>query len=245
MQDEGPTTRQRWLRFLPLVLFAVLIAAAYFSGLSRYLSFESLLEQRQWLRDMVEARPLISILAFFVIYVAAVALALPAAFVLTLFSGFLFGVFLGGSIVALAATSGACILFLSARGVFGDTLRRRAGPFLSSLSDRFRDNAFFALLALRLAPVFPFFIVNIAPAFFGVPLRVYVAATFLGILPGTFTYAWLGSGLEALAAKAAAKQHALTPADLITPQLLMAFAALAALALLPLVVQAWRNRRSA
>jgi uncharacterized membrane protein YdjX (TVP38/TMEM64 family) len=89
-------------------------------------------------------------------------------------------------------------MFLAARSAFGDFLRDKVGGRVRRLADGFEKDAFSYLLVLRLAPIFPFFVMNIAPALFNVPLRTYVAATFLGILPGTFAYAYLGQGIDSV-----------------------------------------------
>ena len=130
---------------------------------------------------------------------------------------------------------------MAARSAFGDMLRARVGGKAARLADGFEKNAFGYLLALRLAPVFPFFVVNIAPALFNVPLKTYVTATILGILPGTFAYAYLGEGLESVLD--AARTSGLEPSlkDLLTPEITIAFAALALVALVPAIVSKLRR----
>ncbi|HCX68748.1 MAG TPA: hypothetical protein DHK64_14785, partial [Rhodobiaceae bacterium] len=104
------------------------------------------------------------------------------------------GTVFGGLLTVAGATIGATAIFLAAKTALGDMLREKAGPKLRKLEDGFGKNAFSYMLVLRLVPVFPFFLVNLAPAFLGVPLRTYVAATFVGIIPGTFVFASLGNG---------------------------------------------------
>jgi uncharacterized membrane protein YdjX (TVP38/TMEM64 family) len=77
-------------------------------------------------------------------------------------------------------------------------LRAKAGPFLTKMEDGFRENAMSYLLVLRLVPLFPFWLVNLVPAFLGVPTGTYVIGTFFGIIPGTFVFASVGNGLGAL-----------------------------------------------
>ena len=157
--------------------------------------------------------------------------------------GFLFGWLTGGVLTAIAATAGATAIFLAARTAFGETLKRRAGPTIEKLAGGFEDDAFSYLLALRLAPVFPFFAVNIAAAFFNVGLGTYVAATALGILPATFAYAYLGQGLDGLVAAAGKAGRDVSLSDLVTWRLTLAFALLALLAVAPaLVRRLWRGR---
>ncbi len=137
------------------------------------------------------------------------ALSFPAASVLTIFAGFLFGWLPGAGLAVVGATTGASILFLAARTAFGGFLRDRAGGLAARFSKGFEKDAFAYLLVLRLAPFVPFFVVNIAPALCGVRPKVFVAATVIGILPGALAYSWLGQGLDSvlLAAKAAGRRR--------------------------------------
>ena len=167
-----------------------------------YLTLDYLAASRLALKETVAADPIAAPLVFMGLYALVVALSVPAASILTIFAGFLFGWFAGGFLVAIAATAGATVLFLAARTAFGDFLRERAGDRVLRLAEGFEKDAFGYLLALRLAPVFPFFLVNIAPAFFHVRLRTYLAATFLGILPATFVYAYLGRSIDAVLTEA-------------------------------------------
>ncbi len=232
--------RTLW-RFVPIIILALALAAAYGFGLHKQLTLSALAESRSALKAMVDAHPLFAAAAFVLLYAIAIAGCFPAASLLTVFSGFLFGWVMGGLLVVLAATAGATVLFLVARTAFGDVLRRRIGGHAARLAKGFEDDAFAYLLVLRLAPIFPFWMVNIAPAFFDVRLKTYIAATALGIIPGTFAYAYLGRGLESVLVAAAQSGSALRVRDLVTPELTLAFAALAAVALIALVVKRTRT----
>jgi uncharacterized membrane protein YdjX (TVP38/TMEM64 family) len=141
------------------------------------------------------------------------------------------------------------MVFLVARSSFGDVLARRAGPALTRLKDGFARDAFHYLLFLRLVPLFPFWLVNLAPALANVKLRTFVAATAVGIIPGTFAFAFVGEGLDSvLAVQADWKACVSAPSTrvcpdeptlsaLITPQLLLAFSALGLVALLPVALR--------
>lgn len=232
-----------WKRYAPLAVIALGLAFAYAMGWQRYLSLDFLAESRESLLGFVDANYAFALAGFTAIYALAVAFSFPAASVLTVFSGFLFGWFVGGVLVAFAATTGATALFLAARSAFGDFLRDRVGGRVKRLADGFEKDAFSYLLVLRLAPIFPFFVINIAPAFFNVSLRAYVAATFLGIMPGTFAYTYLGQGLDSVlvSAREAGTQVALS--DLVTPQITIAFLALAVIAAVPTVIRRLRAGR--
>ncbi|HUF44658.1 MAG TPA: VTT domain-containing protein [Aestuariivirgaceae bacterium] len=242
-------------RWGPLVLLAGVAAAIYLTGAYRYLSLASVADHRDTLQGFVQEHRFLAVAAYGMIYVATVALSLPGAVLLTVLGGFLFGWLITGPVVVVAATAGATIIFLVARTSLGDVLARRAGPRLSALARGFRDDAFSYLLFLRLAPVFPFWLVNIAPALFNVKLPTFVAATFLGIIPGTFAFAFLGSGLDSIIARQMAAYEACLAAGrddcemrfeagaLLAPELIIAFVALGVVALIPVVVKRVRARR--
>lgn len=231
-----------WRRFLPLAVIAAGLAAFYALGFQDYLSLGVLAEQRETLKGFVADHRIGSILGYFVIYTLAVAFAFPAASVLTIFAGFVFGWWIAGILTVFAATIGASVIFLAARSACGDVLRKRAGPFAARLADGFARDAFGYLLVLRLAPVFPFLIINIAPAFCNIRLRTYAAATFLGIIPGTLAYSWLGQGLDSVIAAADAAGREVSVSDLVTPEITIAFLGLAIVAAIPTLIRKIRGR---
>ncbi|MDH6230880.1 putative membrane protein YdjX (TVP38/TMEM64 family) [Mesorhizobium soli] len=240
--DTGGRAAGRW-RFAPLVVVAAGLAVGYVLGWQHYLTLDYLAESRQALKDFVADNPILAPLGFMAVYTAAVAFSFPAASILTVFGGFLFGWLLGGIYAIVAATIGATVIFLAARSVCGDFLRRRVGGFACRLSDGFEKNAFAYLLVLRLAPFAPFFMVNVAPALFNVRLRTYVAATFIGIIPGGFAYAWLGQGCDSVLMAAETAGQQATVRDLVTPQITIAFLALALVAALATIVKrVWASR---
>ncbi len=233
----GAGARHTALRFAPLAIVLAGLVVGYALGWQRYLSLMFLAESHDMLRSAVDRHYALSLAGFAAIYVLAVAFSFPAATILTVFAGFLFGWLAGGATVVIAATVGATLLFMAARSAFGDVLRARVGGKAARLAAGFEEDAFGYLLALRLAPVFPFFVVNIAPALFNVSLRTFVTATLLGIVPGTFAYAYLGEGIESVLEAARASGLEPSLADLVTPKITLAFLALALVALLPVVVR--------
>lgn len=251
--SETPTPL--WRRFvLPLALVAVM-ALAYGLGLHRYLSLEAIAENRKALAAFTADNLVLALLAFMGVYVLAASLSLPGASVLTILGGLLFGWLLGGLAAIVAATSGAIVLFTVVKTSFGEGLAKKAGPLLSRISDGFSKDAFNYLLFLRLVPAFPFWLVNIAPALANVRLRTFAAATALGIIPGTFAFAFVGQGLDSVItaqetahrACIAAKGVAACPFELslsllITTELLLAFAALGVVALIPVVLKKWKSK---
>ena len=240
--DTGRRAPGRW-RFAPLVVVAAGLMLGYALGWQHYLTLDYLAESREFLKNFAADNPVLAPAGFLAIYIIAVAFSFPAASVLTIFGGFLFGWLFGGALAIVGATIGATAIFLTARSVFGNFLRRRIGGPASRLSKGFEKDAFGYLLVLRLAPFAPFFIVNIAPALFNVRLRTYVAATFIGIIPGGFAYAWLGQGCDSVLMAAEAAGQRVTLGDLVTPQITIAFVALALVAALATVVKKmWASR---
>jgi uncharacterized membrane protein YdjX (TVP38/TMEM64 family) len=228
-------------RFAPVGLILGFLALGYAMGWQRFFSLDYLAHSQAMLQSYVAANPVLSAAGFFAAYTLAVAVSFPAASILSIFAGFLFGWLVGGLIVAFAATLGACMLFLAAQSAFGDSLRNRVGGVAKAMTEGFEKDAFSYLLFLRLAPIFPLFVINIVPALFKVPLRTYAIATIIGILPGTFAYTFLGQGIGSSLDAATKAGTTLNVKDLITPQLLTAFIVLALAALLPIVIKRLRK----
>ena len=227
-------------RLAPLLALLLGLGLVFASGLQDYLSCGTLRDNRLWLLDWVAAHRLLAILAFMALYAAAVALSVPGGAVLTVGGGFLFGTLTATAMVVVAATVGASLLFLAARSALGDVLRTRAGPWLRKLEKGFADNALSYLLVLRLVPLFPFFVVNLVPAFLNVSLRTYVIGTFLGIIPGTLVFASVGAGLGSIFD--AGGDCSLD--GVLTPQVLLALGGLALLALIPVAYKRLRKAAS-
>jgi uncharacterized membrane protein YdjX (TVP38/TMEM64 family) len=173
-----------------------LVALAWAFGLHRYLTLEALAAQREALAALVAARPVASALMYVAAYIAVVAFSLPGGAVMTLSGGLLFGAFIGACLAVLGATIGAAVLFLLARSAFAPLVAGRAEGLLGPLRAGLARDGFFYLLSLRLVPVFPFWLLNLAPALLGMAFAPYLAATFLGIMPGTLVFAGIGAGLD-------------------------------------------------
>ena len=224
-------------RFTPLVVLAGMAAVAFAFDLHRYLTLDELRENSQVLQAFVAEHSVLAAATYIAAYVAIVALSLPGGTVMTVAGGFLFGALVGGSLAVCAATLGAALVFLIARTVVGEALRKRAGPFLQSLEAGFRANAFSYLLFLRLVPAFPFWVINLVPALAGVRLGIFAAATVIGIMPATFIFAAFGAGLGELFDAGGD----IRLADVLSPTLIAALVGLGLLALLPIALRKWRS----
>lgn len=185
-------------RFAPLAMIALALGAFFALGGPEYINMETLRDNRQVLTGVVENHFLFAILGFMAAYAFLTAISFPGASFLSIFGGFMFGTWFGGSAIVVGATLGATAIFLAARYAIGDTLTKKAGPYMQKFEKGLKDNELNYLFILRLVPAFPFFIVNIVPALFDVRLRNYVIATFFGIIPGCFVYASVGAGIGAI-----------------------------------------------
>jgi uncharacterized membrane protein YdjX (TVP38/TMEM64 family) len=250
-----------WLKRLwPLLLLIAAGSLVFAMGWQRYLTLEQLAENRDTLRALIEGNFLLALAAFVALYAVSVALSLPGGAVLTIAGGFLFGWILGGIASVIAATIGATVVFVIAKSALSDVLEARAGPWLTRFREGFHEDAFSYLLFLRLVPIFPFWLVNLAPGLLGVPFTTYVVTTFLGIIPGTFAFALAGNGLDSvIAAQQAAHQaclakagergqelcpYGLDPSALLTPELIAGLVALGLVSLIPVALK-WFRRRAA
>ena len=248
-------------RWLPLIGLVTLMALAFAMGWHKYLSFKTIGLNYDLLKGFIGEHLLIALMLYVAAYIAVVALSLPGGAVMTLAGGLLFGWQLATPAAVIGATIGATILFLIVITSLGESLAAKAGPLLTKLAQGFKENALSYLLFLRLVPAFPFWLVNLAPALLGVPLRTFVIGTFFGIIPGTLAFSFAGAGLgsvieaqnaiykECLAQQAAKAglecDYTIDTGALVTTELLVAFALLGLVALIPVGIKLWSKRHAA
>ncbi len=224
-------------RALPLILLAGLVLF-FLSGAHNLLSFSGLAENYNTLKGFVDTAPLLSVLAFGAAYIITVALSLPIASILTLAGGALLG-WSAAVVIICSATIGATIVFIAARTVLNEFLRQRTSGFMAKLEAGFQKNAFSYLLALRLIPAAPFWVVNIVPALLGMRLNQYVLATFIGIAPGTLIYVWVARSFDILLSRGQSPDLSV----LREPAVIAPLFALGALSLLPALWQRLKARQ--
>jgi len=224
-------------RLIPIFVLIAIVVLFFILDLGRYLSFEALAEHRVTLLAWVSEHGIIAPLLFMLAYILVVAFSLPGGLVMTVSGGFLFGAIAGGLYTVFGATIGAVLLFLIAKTSIGDYLLARAGDSVVKMQQGFAENALSYMFVLRLVPIFPFFLVNLVPAFLGVPLRVYFIATFFGIMPATFVFALAGSGLGSVLDQGAE----ISMAGVLTPEMLGTLFGLALLSLIPVVYKRIRK----
>lgn len=228
------------MRVLPLAILLAGLGAFFAMGLQDYVSFEVLRDNRQQLVAFVEESGWVAALLFMVVYAIVIAFSLPAGSLMTITAGFLFGSILGTFIVVIGATVGASALFLAARTALGDALKSRLGPSFEKIRDGFNEDAFSYMMFLRLVPAFPFFMVNLAPAFMGISFRTYFVTTLIGIIPGTFVFASIGNGLGSLFESGETPDLSI----ITTPAILVPLIGLGVLALVPIIVRRMRANKA-
>ena len=233
MPDVKPAGRP-WLKIALAAIFVGAIVAFFALGGQHYLSLDSIKANRDALLRFTESHFAAAVVIAFLAYLAATAFSLPGGLILSLTMGFIFGKWVGTLIVVCAATIGATILFLAARYIFADALRKRLGALGEKINAGFTENAFSYMLFLRLVPAFPFFLVNLAPAFTSIPLRTFVLATFIGIIPGTFVFVNLGETLGRIESLS----------GLVSWETFGAFALLGVFALIPILVKKIKSGRA-
>ena len=242
VSDTPPTRRRLSLNHMaPLAMLALGAMAFFALGLDDYVSIGALREHRALLSTFVAQNAVLAPLLFMALYAIAVAFSLPGGAVMTIAGGFLFGGIVGTVWVVIAAVTGAIAVFLVARTALGDALRDKAGPWLKKLEAGFHENALSYLLVLRLIPLFPFFVVNLVPAFLGMRLRTYVIGTAVGIIPGSFVFASVGAGLGSLFDMTTEGEVELS--GILTPEIVTALVGLAVLSLLPVAYKKFKSRQ--
>ncbi len=220
-----PTRGRRSGKFIIAAVIGLAIGAFFWFDLDAYLTLENVKANRDRLLTLTDEHRPAAVAGFVLTYGLVTGLSLPGATILTLVGGFLFGSLLGTVFVNLGATSGATLAFLTARYLLRDWVERKFGQKLGPIQTGFTKNAFSYLVTLRLVPLFPFFLVNLVSGLTRVPLGTYVVATALGIVPGSFVYAYAGRQLGTI--------NSLK--EIASPHVILAFTLLGLLALVPIL----------
>ncbi|HYW12228.1 MAG TPA: TVP38/TMEM64 family protein [Longimicrobium sp.] len=236
LEPEDHPDAPRGARWKKIVLGAIVLGAIT-AGLvwGGHFDFETLKAHRAELLAYTRQHYTAMLLGVLVVYTIATAVSFPMGIVMTFAVGFLFGRWVATAIVVLAASVGATLAFLSARYLFADMARRLMGPRLKRLARGFEQDAFNYILFVRLVPLFPFWLMNLVPAFTPVTARTFFIATLIGILPGTFVFANVGESLARIN----------SPRDLVGTQTLVALALMGALSLVPILIKKLRTRKKA
>jgi len=220
-------------RFTLLVIILATIAIIRFAGVDSYLTFENLQANKYRLQQIVEGNYLQSAGGYVLLYIVVVAFSIPGATILTLSGGFLFGVLWGAIYVNAGATTGAALAFLFCRYVAGEWVQNKYGDKLNKFNKELEENGYRYLLALRLIPVFPFFLINIFAGMTKISWRTFMWTTTLGILPGSLVYVFAGSQLKAIE----------SVKDIFSAKIIGAFSLLALFVLIPVIINYIKRRR--
>lgn len=226
------------LRLSPALLILAGLLGAYATGVWHAVSWQGLAARQEELRLLVRTRPAVAMGGFLAAYVAIVACSLPVAALVTVTGGYLFGPPLGALLAVLGATCGASVVFFAVRGALGPWLERRAEGLLAWLGPRLRRDGLSYVLALRLLPVVPFWLVNIAGGLSGISWRVFALGTLLGVAPASLVFSGLGSGIAGVLASGATPDLTV----ILSAPVLLPLLGLAGLALLPVVWRQWKGR---
>ncbi len=219
-------------RLALVVLVAAAVGAFFYLGLGRYLTLDALKANRAALQALYEAHTGAFVLGFIGVYVLQTALSLPGAAVLSLAAGAVFGLLPATVYVNIGATAGATLAFLLSRTLLRGWVVRRFGRRMAAIDRGLRESGLSYLLFLRLVPVFPFFLINLAAGVTGLPLRTYVIGTMVGILPGSLVYCNAGASLATIESLA----------QVASPRVLGSFTLLGLFSLAPAVYRRLRAR---
>ena len=205
----------------------------FYFDLHRALTLAALKANRQTLLDYYAAHQALMVAGFMTVYIVQTALSLPGAAILSLAAGAIFGSIMGTVYANIAATSGATLAFLVTRYLLRDVVLNKFGGKLEGMNRELETRGFNYLLFLRLVPVFPFFLINLAAGLTRLPLRTFFIATMLGIIPGGFVYVNAGASLATIDSLS----------GIASPRVLGSFALLGLFALLPALFNKLKSRK--
>ena len=222
------------LKKIVLLVFAAAAIILFFAlDLDRFLSLDALKANHLALVAYSAVHPRATVAGFMALYIVQTALSLPGAAILSLAAGALFGVIPGTIYANIAATIGATLAFLVTRYLLRDVVLGRFGHRLEGMNRALETRGFNYLLFLRLVPVFPFFLINLAAGLTRLPVRTFFLATLLGIIPGGFVYANAGASLATVDSLA----------EVASPRVLGSLMLLGLFALLPVLYTKFKKRR--
>lgn len=230
---QHPPSTLYWKKLLVLLVFIGGFATFFAIGGEHYLNMQTLKTHQALLYQYTQQHYLRMLVIMGVTYTLVVAFSIPAGAILSIICGFLFGDLVGTVLVVLTATLGATIIFLATRYVFADLMRARFGHYLEHYLANIEKDEFDYMLFLRLVPFFPFWLANIVPAFTPIKVRSYIAATLLGVIPGSFVFVNLGRSLGRIEAT-----------GLLSYDMTFAMLLLAAFSIIPLLIRKFKLKKS-
>jgi uncharacterized membrane protein YdjX (TVP38/TMEM64 family) len=229
-----------FLRLLLLLVLGVAFFAFFWLGLDRYLSFQALKDNNDLLSQWRDDNYFMAVLSFVGAYGVLSGISVPVGLWMTLAGGFMFGTLAGGFLSLLGATLGAMAIFFAARFTLADVLKKKCGAAIAKMEVGFKENQLSYMLVLRLVPMFPFWLVNLVPAFLDVSPRTYVTGTLFGMIPGALVYASVGNGLNTVFESGSEPDLGI----IFSPNLFIPIMGLAALALIPVIYKKFSKSRT-
>jgi len=220
-------------KLLIITVIALLVALFFYFDLGRFFTLAALKAHREQLAAFNAEHRVAMVAAFMALYVLQTALSLPGAAILSLAAGAIFGAVMGTVYANIAATIGATLAFLATRYLLHDAVMRKFGDRLEKLNRELETRGLNYLLFLRLVPLFPFFLINLAAGLTRLPLRTFVIGTMLGIIPGGFVYCNAGASLATITSLG----------EVASARVLGSFALLGLFALVPVIyskIRGWR-----
>lgn len=217
-------------KFLIILALATGLALFFLLDLQRFLSLEALRANRRALQEFHTANPVAMAAGFMLVYIIQTALSLPGATIMSLAAGAIFGTILGSLYAIAAASIGATLAFLATRYLLRDVVLDRFGTRLEGINRELEDRGLNYLLFLRLVPLFPFFLINLAAGLTRLPLRTFFIGTLLGIIPGGIVYVNAGASLATIDSLA----------QVASPRVVISFALLGLMALVPPLYKKYR-----
>lgn len=239
-QIEAAKKRSLW-RFLPFLIIIAAFIAVRLSGVGDYLNFSVLAEARADLLALRAELRWLGPLILLLIYALLAAIAMPGMGIVTIAAGFLFGTWIGGTAVLFGATLGATGLFLATGTALRPLLAEKAGPWLTRVNAEVEKGEVSYMLTIRLLPLIPFWIANLAPGFVNVRPFTFIWTSLIGMAPATFIYASIGAGVGSLMDRGEVPQLA---GLFLQPNILLPLLGLVTLSLLPVIYRHWKGRRS-
>jgi uncharacterized membrane protein YdjX (TVP38/TMEM64 family) len=209
----------------------VIFISIYTSGIYKILNLDYFLKHKTIILNLYQHNPLLVILSFMAIYISSTGLSIPGAVILTLTSGAIFGPITGTIIVSISATIGASLAFLCARFLFQETLEKKYKNKLAIFNKGIKENGFNYLLFIRLVPLFPFFLINLIMGLTKIPLKIFFAASLIGMVPITFIFCNAGSQLSNIS----------SIKELYSQNILIAFSLLGLMSLTPVIYKKARK----
>ncbi|PCI94896.1 hypothetical protein COB11_03255 [Candidatus Aerophobetes bacterium] len=238
-EEKKPSGWNTFKKWIPLIVIVIVAFTAYFLGLHKYLTFDNLKRYHDTLTSYAKDYPVLSVVVYMGVYFLGTVFILPEMAILTLLGGMLFPFPLSVVYTVFPATIGACLIFFVAETAVGKYIAQKASGLLKKMQKGFQRDATNYLLFLRLVPLFPFWLVNVAPAIFNVRLWTYTWTTFVGIIPGTAVFCYVGHSLNSIFEN----NETFSIEAVLSSKVVIALIALGAIIIVPVLIKYIKNRK--